>query len=126
MTVWQGIAQAREIIENYRTRVGVADAVTTSGPDNPHPSTRGRVPTDAARKHSWAARIRERLPEWKGGQTTGFGYDHDGTELHITSVHPGEQLGWGRLISSTSSEHSRASADFVVAVRPGIEAYSGT
>ncbi|WP_019855999.1 DddA-like double-stranded DNA deaminase toxin [Actinopolyspora mortivallis] len=54
-------------------------------PSLPHPSTLGRVPTDAARDRSWGERVRERLPDYTGGQTTGLVSDRDGTELTETS-----------------------------------------
>ncbi|MBB5155096.1 DddA-like double-stranded DNA deaminase toxin [Saccharopolyspora phatthalungensis] len=77
-----------ELITTYRRCLEVQQAIDTIPPSAAHPSTAGRVPTDAARDPKWADQIRKRLPSrGDGGQTIGFGFDRDGTELHITSGH---------------------------------------
>ncbi|SDK29726.1 SCP1.201-like deaminase [Actinopolyspora mzabensis] len=89
--------RARELIddvlalsENTRGHlVGYLATLGVSGeqppPSLPHPSTTPRIPTDASRNRSWIDQVRERLPKYTGGQTTGLTYDQDGTELTESS-----------------------------------------
>ncbi|MBB5159446.1 DddA-like double-stranded DNA deaminase toxin [Saccharopolyspora phatthalungensis] len=75
-----------ELISTYRRSLEVRQAVESTPPSAAHPSTAGRIPTDTAHDRDWAEHARSRLPKRKkGDQTTGFGYDRDGTEHHITS-----------------------------------------
>ncbi|WP_223839935.1 hypothetical protein [Saccharopolyspora pogona] len=74
-----------ELITTYRRGLEVQQAVDKSPPSAAHPSTAGRIPTDASHDRRWVEQARKRLPRWEGGQTTGFGYDRDGTEFRITS-----------------------------------------
>ncbi|WP_019854995.1 DddA-like double-stranded DNA deaminase toxin [Actinopolyspora mortivallis] len=88
---------ARELVDDVlalseSTRGHVVGYLATLGvsgeqppPSLPHPSTLDRVPTDAAGDHRWVERVRSRLPDYTGGQTTGLVYDQDGTELTETS-----------------------------------------
>ncbi|GAB3543049.1 hypothetical protein J2S53_000381 [Actinopolyspora lacussalsi] len=73
----------REHLVNYLGLLGVHG--DQPPPSLPHPSTFPRVPTDTARDRTWIDQVRERLPDYTGGQTTGLVYDQDGTELIETS-----------------------------------------
>lgn len=90
--------QAHELIEDALALCGTSrDHVLTylsvlglqqhgdTPPSLPHPSTTPRVPTDAAGDHQWVQRMRDRLPRYEGGQTTGLIYDQDGNEIQSTS-----------------------------------------
>ncbi len=79
------VQQAQHKINTYRTYLVVGDAVGSAGPNIPHPSTSGRVPSEASQDRSWVDRVRDRLPSHTGGQTTGLVYDRDGNELQMTS-----------------------------------------
>ncbi|MGI8310744.1 DddA-like double-stranded DNA deaminase toxin [Saccharopolyspora hattusasensis] len=74
-----------ELITTYRRGLEVQQAVDATPPSAAHPSTAGRIPTDAAHDGRWVEQIRKRLPEFTGGQTTGVVYDRDGTEFRTTS-----------------------------------------
>lgn len=85
---YQIISRARELVESYRTGLEVQQAIDITPPSAAHPSTAGRIPTDAARDQQWADQVRKRIPSrGDSGQTTGFGYDKDGIEHHISSGH---------------------------------------
>lgn len=74
----------RQHVLDYLTELGLA-RYGDSPPSLPHPSTTPRVPTDSAGDRSWVDRVRERLPRYEGGQTTGLIYDQDGNEIHSAS-----------------------------------------
>lgn len=82
---YQAAHRVIELITTYRRGLEVQQAVDKTPRSVAHPSTAGRIPTDAAHDRRWVEQIRKRLPRWEGGQTTGFGYDRDGTEFRITS-----------------------------------------
>ncbi|MBB5159993.1 DddA-like double-stranded DNA deaminase toxin [Saccharopolyspora phatthalungensis] len=83
---YQSGSRVIELITTYRRGLEVQSAVDSTPPSAAHPSTAGRIPTDAAHDRDWANQVRKRLPKWMDGhQTTGFGYDCDGTEHRITS-----------------------------------------
>lgn len=85
LDVWQLVQQARHLIDTYRTYLGIEATVGSAGPNIPHPSTSGRVPSEASQDRRWVDRVRDRLPSHTGGQTTGLVYDRDGNELRLTS-----------------------------------------
>ncbi|WP_433871811.1 DddA-like double-stranded DNA deaminase toxin [Saccharopolyspora sp. CA-218241] len=84
---WQLLAQVIATVSAYRETLLVVQAVDDTPPSAPHPSTTGRIPTDAARDRSWIDGVRSRLPGRDGGkgQTTGLAYDRDGNEQRIVS-----------------------------------------
>ncbi|MBB5156411.1 DddA-like double-stranded DNA deaminase toxin [Saccharopolyspora phatthalungensis] len=82
---FQAAHRVIELITTYRRCLEVQQAIDSTPPSAAHPSTAGRIPTDAARDRRWVEQARKRLPRREGGQTTGFGYDRDGTEFRITS-----------------------------------------
>ncbi|SFT66588.1 SCP1.201-like deaminase [Actinopolyspora lacussalsi subsp. righensis] len=89
--------RARELIDDVlalsdNTRGHLVSYLATLGvngdhppPSLPHPSTTPRIPTDASRDRSWIDQVRERLPGYTGGQTSGLVYDQDGNEQILTS-----------------------------------------
>ncbi|WP_245556274.1 DddA-like double-stranded DNA deaminase toxin [Actinopolyspora mortivallis] len=116
------LAQAVALLERARERVdevlglsestrghlvGYLATLGISGeqppPSLPHPSTLGRVPTDVSRDRSWIDQVRERLPDYSGGQTTGLVYDQDGTEQILTSGRDPQLSDRIRLVLDTSS-----------------------
>ncbi|MBB5152496.1 DddA-like double-stranded DNA deaminase toxin [Saccharopolyspora phatthalungensis] len=82
---YQAAHHVIELIVTYRRCLEVQHAIDTTPPSAAHPSTAGRIPTDAAHDRWWVEQLRQRLPRWEGGQTVGFGYDREGTEFRIAS-----------------------------------------
>ncbi|MEY8041252.1 DddA-like double-stranded DNA deaminase toxin [Saccharopolyspora cebuensis] len=87
LRAWQLLAHVIDAVTAYRAGLEVTEAVERTPPSASHPSTTGKVPTDAARDRSWIDAVRERLPKRDGGigQTSGIVYDRDGHEIRIIS-----------------------------------------
>ncbi|GAA4884097.1 DddA-like double-stranded DNA deaminase toxin [Saccharopolyspora cebuensis] len=87
LRAWQLLTPVIDAVTAYRAGLEVTEAVERTPPSASHPSTTGKVPTDAARDRSWIDAVRERLPERPGGrgQTTGIVFDRDGNEHRLVS-----------------------------------------
>lgn len=85
LRAWQMLTLVINAVATYRARLEVTGAVERTPPSASHPSTTGRVPTDAARDRSWVDAVRARLPQRRQGQTSGIVHDRDGNEHLITS-----------------------------------------
>ncbi|NYH80318.1 hypothetical protein FHR84_003675 [Actinopolyspora biskrensis] len=110
----------REHLINYLATLGVHGEKPP--PSLPHPSTLGRVPIDTARDRSWIDQIRERLPRYEGGQTSGLIYDQDGNEQILVSGRDRELSDRIRLALDTSSVYPPHRGDASPVVDTHVEA----
>ncbi|WP_026449291.1 DddA-like double-stranded DNA deaminase toxin [Actinopolyspora mortivallis] len=111
------LERARELIDDVlalseTTRGHVVGYLATLGisgeqppPSLPHPSPLDRIPTDASRDRSWIDQVRQRLPDYTGGQTTGLVYDQDGNELQVNSGRDPKLSEQARLILHNSERY---------------------